>query len=285
MDSWTLDRIERAISRRLPTPARRVVKMRGGYRLALLPRSDPHERVLYQNRTYEPATLDLFDAVLRPGDYMIDVGANLGVMSLYAASLVGSLGRVLALEPHPGMFRRLCEHISMNKATNITCLQAAAGAATGDLPLYDVPTVSIGRASLLVPDEPHSPVGLVPVSRLDDLAEEHRITKPRLLKIDVEGFEPEVLRGATQVLSAEPVVCRECSPSVPSSAGDPLAAHRMILSTGRYACFRFKNSKFASPSPLVPVRDDSDLAGMENENTVYMPLRVREELPDRLFAM
>jgi hypothetical protein len=73
-------------------PRRCTSTMLDGSKLELYPSSDVHELHLYLERQYEPGTLSLFDKSLRPGDTMVDVGANLGLMTLRAARNVGNEG-------------------------------------------------------------------------------------------------------------------------------------------------------------------------------------------------
>jgi FkbM family methyltransferase len=239
--------------------------MQGGYRIALRPRADAHEMNLYLDGIYEAGTLAFFDEVIRPGDTVVDVGANLGLMTLHAAR---KAAKVIAIEAHPATFLRLKRNIELNEFANVEALNLAAGAVNqDDRPIYDVPSMSIGRASLIEPEEAHSTGGTTKVRLLDDL-----VSGPvRLLKIDVEGFEAEVLRGSTRILAQRPIICMELVTNIPGEGGeDPIEAHRIVMRTGLYRCHRFAKSKFR-PSPLIEVQSEAELTAF-HDNLVYLPI-------------
>src|SRR5262249_18542532 len=131
-----------------------------------------------------------FRRVLRPGDTVVDVGANVGTLTLTAAALVGPEGRVWAIEPHPRPLRYLCANVALNGFANVRTVHAAAGESDGLLRLTDSRLDDQNRVSA------DGPGVSVPVRRLDDVVPEGPV---RLLKIDVEGFELFVLRGARRV--------------------------------------------------------------------------------------
>jgi FkbM family methyltransferase len=243
--------------------------MSGGYVMNIRPRSDPWERDLYWRRSYEPATLALIDEFLRPGDHFIDVGANIGLMSLHAARAVGPSGTVTSFEPHPVTFQRLVTNVNLNGHANIRLYNLALGAADGKLELYDVPTINQGRSSLILSMEESISAGIVTVKRLDDLVEPTR--RRAILKIDVEGFEYQVLLGAPDILMSEPLICMECDPELPSFGDDgPTAALEMIAATKKYEIFRFKNSKFG-PSPRLIPASLSEWRSLRYENAICVP--------------
>lgn len=245
----------------------------------LMPAGDVHERELYQARTYEPGTLALMDAILRPGDVVVDVGANLGLVTLHAAQRVGPLGRVLALEPHPVMFQRLEQNIALNDFANVRAVNVAAGAERDRRPIFDVPSVNIGRASLISPKTPHILAGMVDVQPLDDIARE--LLSIRFLKIDVEGFERDVVAGAREILARLPIVCMEVSAAV-DHTGDPLAAHDAIMTSGQYRAFNFSGTK-ARASALIEVPGRDALSTLLHDNVVYIPNDLVGELTSSLF--
>ncbi|MCA1799503.1 MAG: FkbM family methyltransferase [Xanthomonadaceae bacterium] len=276
------ERLVAALRGALPAPAEALVQMRGGYQLSLRPATDALERRMYNARTYEAATLALFDQVLRAGDAVVDVGANLGLMTLHAARIVGSTGRVVALEPHPVYYARLVEHLILNSCDNVRALQVAAGATRASAPIYDFPAVNIGRSSLVSPGADAKPASTVAVDTLDSILAGIGVGRVRLLKVDVEGFEAQVLAGASGVLSQRPVICMEVSRTV-SSGTDPLGAHDAIMDTGAYTAWNFRDGK-GRPSPLVAVADRQRLAAQEDDNVIYIPHTERNSLPTGLFA-
>jgi len=126
---------------------------------------------------------------LGPGDTFVDVGANIGALSLTASGIVGEAGRVFSVEAHPQTVDYLRGNIKLNNASNVAVIHAAAGDHVG------VVNFSSGRSD----DQNRvTDSGIpVPLRTLDSLIPD---TPVRMLKIDVEGFELFALRGAERLL-------------------------------------------------------------------------------------
>jgi FkbM family methyltransferase len=146
---------------------------------------------------YETGPTRLVARYLAPGMTVVDVGANVGYYSLLALSLVGEGGRVLAFEPAERPRARL--RSILGDVPNVVILDRALGARTETATLYvdreldnDTPTMVASEGG--VPVE-------VSVIRLDDCAAELGVERIDLLKLDVEGWEPHVLDGASGLLS------------------------------------------------------------------------------------
>jgi FkbM family methyltransferase len=135
---------------------------------------------------------------LQPGMTVIDVGANVGYYTLLAASCVGPTGKVFAIEPSPYAYARLKETVAANALSQVVTLQAALGSAGGEGVLYMPPSGNHSPSMVLCDQEDY---WRVPLRTLDDCLEEWGLERVDLLKMDVEGFEPQVLRGARLALS------------------------------------------------------------------------------------
>ena len=139
--------------------------------------------------------------LLRDGDTVLDVGANIGTIALTASGIVGSAGKVYAIEPHPRTFVSLKSNIALNKRTNIHVINVALGAHSGTVLFSD--SDDSQSAVIHHPSELQSQFLEVPVRRMDDLPlGKIPIT---LLKIDVEGYEKLVLEGGLETLGAHPI--------------------------------------------------------------------------------
>jgi FkbM family methyltransferase len=136
---------------------------------------------------------------LKPGDVVIDVGANIGLYSLLAASRTGS-GRVIALEPHPVAADRLRENVALNSLQNVEVLAAAAGAEPGSAQL----TANLDTVNHIVPGGAVVGTIRVPVCTLDSLVDAGE--QVALVKLDAEGFESAVLAGAGELLRERAVM-------------------------------------------------------------------------------
>jgi FkbM family methyltransferase len=132
-------------------------------------------------------------ALVAPGETVIDVGANIGSTALACAAAVGPKGRVVALEPHPRTFRLLAGNVDFNPGAVVEALNLGAGVEAGELRFSDSRSDDMNRVDGSGPMR-------VAVRRLDDLAVERGLGEVSLLKIDVEGYEWSVLKGAETLL-------------------------------------------------------------------------------------
>ena len=136
----------------------------------------------------------LFGGFVKPGMVVFDVGAHVGSYTMHASRLCGSHGHVFAFEPVPANLRYLKRHIELNHLTNVTVIEAALSDIDGPARFAPAPD---GVTSHL------SPKGALEVSchRLDTLVSEGIVPAPDCIKIDVEGAEAAVLRGAIELLT------------------------------------------------------------------------------------
>ncbi|MGW4369388.1 FkbM family methyltransferase [Nocardia takedensis] len=140
--------------------------------------------------------------LVRPGDIVLDIGANIGLVTFVLAALVGSTGEVHAYEPNPELCDLLDRARLRNRAEQVTVHRFALGAHSGTAALA-IPQGHAGAASLTIRAAPDRLVD-VPVRTLDetrgDFAEGDR--RVRLVKIDVEGSEEDVIEGGRALLSS-----------------------------------------------------------------------------------
>lgn len=142
-------------------------------------------------RGHEPLTLALFQRLLAPGDTFVDVGANIGLFSLLAARRVGPTGRVIALEPNPTALQRLHENLALNPMLCVETISAAASDHTGEVRLAQPEAANLG--GVRIAEDGNVRVRCAPLGEL--LAPLRLERAPAMMKIDVEGHEPAVLRG------------------------------------------------------------------------------------------
>lgn len=147
----------------------------------------------------EPETIRWMEANLRPGDTFYDAGANVGAYSLVASHLVGPLGCVVSFEPGAPSFSALVCNIGLNGCANIVPLAFALGSEHRRSTL-DYPSALAGETTV-GGSESTGLSQVVCCAPLDSLIETYQLPAPRLIKIDVDGAEPEVLRGATKTLA------------------------------------------------------------------------------------
>ncbi len=147
---------------------------------------------------YELRTTELFIKLVKPGSTVIDVGSNVGFFTLLAARLAHENGRVLSFEPEPTCFSLLSKSIERNRFANVRAFQQCVSNQDGQKTLYLSVTKHRGLHST-VKDLGGDKI-VVESTCLDTIAEMLGLDQVDLLKIDVEGAEPEVLEGAGRLL-------------------------------------------------------------------------------------
>jgi FkbM family methyltransferase len=152
------------------------------------------------NNTYEVLELELLELLLQPGMTVLDVGANVGIHTSIAARSVAPGGTVYSFEPVPENFEILVRNLARNQLTNVVVEQIAIGNEVGRSTIY-LADHSIGTHSLLRSDKSNLAQSLsVPITTLDNYFCDQMPDVVNLLKIDVEGYEPNVLMGAIDLL-------------------------------------------------------------------------------------
>ncbi len=174
-----------------------LIKFRGG-KIYLNLRESP---MMLQRAfgVYEPYKFKLFSNLVKKNMTVIDVGANKGCFSLLSAKLMGDCGRVLSFEPEPENCSWILRSIKVNNYKSISLFQLALSDSDGTAELY------IGEKSgfhSLLPqlDKPKPEKMTVIQKRLDTVLSENKISKVDLIKIDVEGAELQVLKGAVEII-------------------------------------------------------------------------------------
>jgi FkbM family methyltransferase len=140
--------------------------------------------------------------LLKPGSIAFDVGANIGMMTMLYAKLVGPSGRVHSFEPNPAVMHSLAAAVARAKYENVQLNEAALSAATGTFTLK-APMGNLGSASLIreMSDQSNYLEYSVQVGTLDDYVWKQSVRSIDLIKIDVEGAELDVLLGAKRTLA------------------------------------------------------------------------------------
>jgi FkbM family methyltransferase len=174
-----------------------------------------HKGYWYHGQNRERRSLDICQQVIQPGDTVIEVGGHIGYLSLFFSQLVGPTGQVHVFEPGLNNLPYIERNIQCR--TNITLVRQALGNANGTATLYQENLA--GQNNSLVKDFEVLQRNLqnafddgvqvtevqVDVIRGDDYVTQQKIT-PHFIKIDVEGFEFEVLDGFRQTLQHRPAL-------------------------------------------------------------------------------
>jgi len=153
---------------------------------------------------FETDEIDFLNSYLVNGDSFLDIGANVGLFSLYAAKRVGKEGLVISFEPSRKTYERLVENCELNKLENIKTAKLGLADKEDQLELN---ISSDGHEAwntfVKSDDSKFSSTEMVTVKPLDGFLRENAVDtdKISLIKLDVEGFEINVLKGATALLS------------------------------------------------------------------------------------
>ncbi|KPK50897.1 MAG: hypothetical protein AMS22_11630 [Thiotrichales bacterium SG8_50] len=200
---------------------------------------------IYLLGAFERSSIRAYSRLIKPGAVVIDVGANIGAHTLPFAHLVGPAGHVLAFEPTTYAFNRLQRNLALNPplALRVSACQAMLAAQSGDLPDLDL----YARWPLRhAPEARHSThLGIAAstdgaeVVALDDWIARHDISRIDFMKIDVDGHECRILRGAVKTLSKfRPSLLIEFMPYGLEEAGSSLDELVEILTDLHYSFFR-----------------------------------------------
>lgn len=209
------------------------------------------------------------DVLLEPGAVFLDVGANIGLYSLRAATLVGPGGRVVAVEPGASALQSLRENLALNPdlAPRITVIAAALSDRAGSASLYHVAAGHDPQAFSLLADGTADAAETVETQTLDGLVSRLGLGRLDLVKMDVEGAEPMVIDGARRCLETlRPTVVFEMNstivgrggadPGAGSGAGRADAAWQRLAALG-YRFFRMRDRRLeplgAPPSEFCNV--------------------------------
>jgi FkbM family methyltransferase len=189
---------------------------------------------LYFTSTYEIKIDRLFDKYVTPGSTVIDIGANVGLHTLRSALLTGEGGQVIAIEPSSWAIKKLQRNLELNPELSkiIEIRHNALGENVEK-------AISLGFQSsyrLNGKNEIYSEV--VDVLTLDSIAEQDSLLSVDFIKIDVDGHELHILRGAKNMLSiSKPVLVVEFTPSYSTSYLDELTAIEQHLRSLGYSAF------------------------------------------------
>lgn len=229
---------------------------------------------LTQGGLYEPETTRTIAAILKPGDTFIDVGAHIGYFTVLGGHLVGPTGRVLAFEPNHENFARCEENVERNGTASWTTLrEQAVGDYIGIAHLHRNLDNDGGHALWdpgLLENNPRSQkqpqVVDVPMTMLD---ESIRNVPPTLIKIDAEGSECMVLRGADALLSGAniPFVIAEINRFGLQEMGSSEQAVRGLMREYGYAdCYLIP---YTEEGKLEILPDDITVAGNHVFNLLW----------------
>ena len=280
--SWRLGCLVSWMAMRSPAGTTRC-STNYGFDIVINPSADRGvESSIFLTGTYEDGTLEVIRALLSEGDIFLDIGANVGLMSLFASQLVGVSGQIHGFEPVPGLHSIFSASIRANGFRNVFPHRLALGSREEQRQIFEHPEVNRGSSSLMEWGDKVQGVP-VSVSTLDSFVSASLPGKRiALAKIDVEGWELEVLKGGLGLLLGpyRPALCIECSTLHPMFGGTPLDLYALVTSLG-YRVFKLQKSK-SRRSGLISILSPDDLP--EHDNLFCFPEDQLRRLDEALFV-
>ena len=181
--------------------------------------------LVYSQRLYNYNNMKLLQALLEDGGSFLDIGANIGSFTLIASEQEKAL--VYAFEPHPDTFRLLQRNVNLNRRANIMLFNVAAGQIDGQVYLTD----EAGSATNHIEARGADRTIAVSCNRMDTVCSRHAI-HPQYVKIDVEGFEYDVLSGFGAYLEAVDLLMIEMNGLSDQRSSGQRQIHALLGSNG-----------------------------------------------------
>jgi FkbM family methyltransferase len=233
--------------------------------------NDESSRALFITGNFEPSEMSWFADNLTDDMVFIDVGANIGLYTMLGAKLVGSGGRVIAVEPSEREFQRISFHVVLNDLSNVTCLRLAAADRMGVAHLKVAGKEKSGQNTLgkfVTQATEALRVEKVRTYPLDRVVSEHKLTRVDVIKIDVEGAEMRVLHGLAGTLkSLRPKLLVDLTPDALAVQNTTSQAIIEFLRDQSYQLFEFSRTT----GGLQKLRGAS--TGHDSKNIVAIPAR------------
>lgn len=219
---------------------------------------------LFLYGSYELPSVRFIRRVIAPGDVVADVGAQIGYITLAMATFdVGKI-TVHAFEPEPLNIQRLRDNIALNPGVDVRIVEKAVSDANGAIRLYLSKDHNAGTHSTISGGTNVSEEFVeIPAVTLDHYVREQGISALRLIKIDVEGGEYEVIKGASETLTTlRPIVLMELSDALQETRGFSTVEFKKLMKQFGYSAFTI-----ADDGGLIPSSDEQRHA---MDNVVFL---------------
>lgn len=246
-----------------PNPGKpRTTRLSFGISMLLDP-SEFLQAHLFLFGSYELPTVRFIRNNLAAGSTFFDIGAQMGYLSLIAASVAKDV-RVHAFEPEQHNLTRFQSNIALNRMTNVCVVDQAVSDTTGKLKLYLADNNNAGTHSTIPGISNVSDRFLeLPCTTLDDYVRSEAVGRIDIIKIDVEGGELEVIRGAHNTLTERtPTLIMEMSDALQEARTFSTSSFKQLLADMGYHAFTLTDSGALRPSPIVQ--------GHAMENVVFV---------------
>ena len=221
----------------------------GGYSFHCDLRDTISREVCFTGR-YEPQETALVRSILREGMTFVDVGANWGYFTLFAASLVGGNGRVISIEPEPRLFSILQENVTRSGLDQVTVLPLAAVDQVGTVMLigYEEVGGNFGISRIAAKANGQEEVSQVSSDCLDHILRQQGIQSVDLMKMDIEGAEAFAIAGLQESLAEKKIkrLLLELHPIQLAEHGKSVSDVIQILEKAEYKAWTIDHSPVAT---------------------------------------
>jgi FkbM family methyltransferase len=209
--------------------------------------------------------------LIRSGDTVFDVGANIGIWALKAACRAGPNGNVHAFEPVEGTLSQLRDHLELNGYQRVRCEPLALADREGSAQIYEGPPGDSGK-NRLAPREGLRAGPQVAVTTLDRYCEQNEIERVDFIKLDVEGAEKLVFEGGRRTLGADdgPVVMFESAAVLAESMGSSCAAAKQVLAELGYGIYLYDGERLR-PVEIEASHREEDLFAIKPLHALHRP--------------
>ncbi len=221
------------------------------------------EHSLYYFGTYEKGTLNFIKQNLKEGDVFFDIGANIGLMSIFASYCVGKTGKIYAFEANPETVKLLQYNIDLNTIKNINVIDKAVGNDFGKIKIYNNWAVNRGGATLIKPNQKTDSFE-IDLIKIDSIPE-YLSMQINMIKIDVEGFEMDVLKGLDKILQKPnaPKLIVECSADRNNNYDSVYEIYNFIKKINNYKIYKLSKGKERF-GELVEINSKEELPKHDN---------------------
>ena len=247
------------------SPTKEVVTLHDGIRMELV-LNEYVQSQLYLFGAFEPVTVKVLKRLVKSGDTVLDIGANVGYISLVLAKCVGNSGKVFSFEPDSKNFASLKRNLALNADCNIEPIAKAVSDSHQPIRLYHAKFDFNAGAHSMLPSEKHSSDFVeIEATTIDEFVTSHGLKKVDVIKIDIEGAEMKAFNGMTETLrnSRPLIVCELCEEHQVRAGYTTQAVKKWMAETFDMQAFKVMESGKLKETPI----EETHLA----DNIVFVP--------------
>jgi FkbM family methyltransferase len=249
-----------------------------GFKMRLDLKDEEQLKIYFYGHYHERYEARLIELLLDPEEAFWDVGANIGYFSLVAATALKGRGQVAAFEPGGAAFHRLSENVSLNRFSNIRIYNLAVSDREGEAVLYVSGDIADSSANLYGPGGAQARPEVCRTVTLDKFREDEGLPFPAFIKVDVEGAELAVLKGAQDLIAQHPpLLLLEMEEKNLRAAGASREAIQKLLKRWGYQAAFLRKGRWQATAEVEGVTGrnifwfNPDLAG-HREKAARLPI-------------